>query len=52
MFTFNFPENQVGYVCLLMYPEGTAKSVALATATFNLSTAASADVSLYSEDQS
>jgi hypothetical protein len=35
-----------------MYPEGKAKSTAWVTATFNLSTAASADVSLYSEDES
>jgi hypothetical protein len=33
-----------------MYPEGTAKYMAWVTATFNLSMAASTDVSLYSED--
>jgi hypothetical protein len=49
---FNFPENQAGYLCPLIFPEGTAESRAYVTATFNLSTAASTDVSLYSEDQS
>jgi hypothetical protein len=33
-----------------MYPEETASSIAWITAMFNLSTAASTDVSLYSED--
>jgi hypothetical protein len=34
-----------------MYPEGRAKCMAWVVATFNLSAAASTDVSLYSEDQ-
>jgi hypothetical protein len=52
MYAFNIPENHAGYLCFLMCPEGTAISIAWVTATFNLSTAASAYVSLYSEDQS
>jgi hypothetical protein len=35
-----------------MYPEGTDESMVWVTATFNLSTVASTDVSMYSEDQS
>jgi hypothetical protein len=46
MQAFNFPENHAGYLCFLMYPEGSARYVACFTATFNLSMAASTDVSL------
>jgi hypothetical protein len=48
---FHFLENQIKYLCFFMYPEGAAKCMALVTATFNLSTEAATDVSLYSEDK-
>jgi hypothetical protein len=52
MQSFNSLKKQAGFLYFLMYPEGTAKSMAWVTATFNLSTAGSANVSLYSEVQS
>jgi hypothetical protein len=39
-------KSYIGYLCFLMYPEGIAQSMAWFTPTFNLSTAASTDVSL------